>query len=205
MALDSLPQEEYKYKIATYIALFTGLRLGEIMGLEWLDIDWNNKELHIERASQYNSTTGIITKDPKTEDSKRIISISDSLVDMLKDYKKYMDLYILEHSDKWQGNNRLFTTNDGQAMHTYTVSKWFPKFITKYKLKKITFHGLRRTSATLLVSMNVDFKAVGARLGHSDTSMLHKIYAHALKSSDKVASDKLEEKLLSIRSQTYVT
>ncbi len=204
IALDSLPQEEYKYKTATYIALFTGLRLGEIMGLEWSDIDWHNKELHIERASQYNSTTGMITKDPKTEDSKRIISISDSLIDMLRDYKKYMETFILEHSEKWQGTNRLFTTNDGRPMFTYTLSKWFPKFIKKNNLKQITFHGLRRTSATMLVSMNVDFKAVGARLGHSDTSMLHKIYAHALKSSDKQAANKLENKLLSIRSQTYV-
>jgi len=204
VALDSLPQREYKYKIATYIALFTGLRLGEIMGLEWSDVDWQNKELHVERASQYNSSTGMITKEPKTEDSKRIISISESLVEMLKNYKKYMELYILEHNEDWQGTNRIFTTNDGRPMHTYTVSKWFPKFIEKHNLKKITFHGLRRTSATLLVSMNVDFKAVGARLGHSDTSMLHKIYAHALRSTDQKASEKLEDKLSAIRNQAFI-
>lgn len=174
------------------------------MGLEWSDIDWNNKELHIERASQYNSSTGTITKEPKTEDSKRIISISDSLVEMLRDYKKYMETYILEHNEEWQGTNRIFTTNDSRPMHPYTISKWFPKFIERNNLKKITFHGLRRTSATQLVSMDIDFKAVGARLGHADTSMLHKIYAHALRSTDQQASEKLEAKFSSIRNQAYI-
>jgi integrase len=76
-------------------------------------------------------------------------------------------------------------------MYPYTFTKWFPKFLEKHGLRRITFHQLRHTSATLLINAGENVRTVSARLGHSNTSTTMNIYAHALKSADRNAADKI--------------
>ena len=85
--LNNLDQGELKYKVAIILDVFTGARLGEIMGLEWSDIDFKKKEVCINKANQYLSGLGIFTKDPKTASSYRNVSIPDSVVELLEEYK----------------------------------------------------------------------------------------------------------------------
>lgn len=87
---------------------------------------------------------------------------------------------------------RVFTQWNGNPMHTQTPSRWFPKFLVKHGLKRITFHQLRHTSATILINAGINLQAISSRLGHSNTSTTLNIYSHALKSADKTAADKLE-------------
>ena len=77
--LNTLQENEFKYKVAIILDVFTGARLGELMGLEWNDIDFKNKEIAINKASQYLPEKGIYTKEPKTSSSYRNVSIPDSV------------------------------------------------------------------------------------------------------------------------------
>ncbi|GAB6179949.1 hypothetical protein JCM14036_12680 [Desulfotomaculum defluvii] len=194
--------EELKYNVIVTLGLFTGLRLGELMGLEWQDIDFDNCRLYVKKESSYVSTKspylpddrkGIIQKELKTTGSYREVSFPTNLKPLLKRYFEHQCRLAVCLGDKWQGTNRLFTTNDGKPMYPYTMTRWFPKFIERHGLPKLTFHGIRHTSATLLIALGVHAKTVSSRLGHSNISTTFNIYGHHLRSHDKVVAEKLDE------------
>lgn len=188
-ALGPLDGINLKYKVATMLAIMTGARLGEIMGLEWQDIHFDKKVIEIRRASQYLPGKGVFTKKPKTETSERRISVNDMLLELLKGYQSDQR----EKGFICQDNNRLFVTWDGKPMHPNSITKWFPKFLRLNKLAPLNFHGLRHTSATFLISQGVDIQTVAGRLGHSTTATTQNIYSHFLESKDRQAADLMED------------
>lgn len=188
-ALDNIDTSELKYKVATMIALITGARLGEIMGLEWQDINFENKYIEIRQSSQYLPKQGIFTKAPKTETSKRRVSVNKMLLDLLEEYKADQQ----SKGFLCQDNNRLFVTWEGKPMHPYTVTKWFPEFLERNKLPHLNFHGLRHTSATFLISKGMDIETVAGRLGHSTSATTQNVYSHFLEAKDKQAADLMEK------------
>ncbi|MHB8125873.1 MAG: tyrosine-type recombinase/integrase [Desulfitobacteriaceae bacterium] len=192
--LKALEQEDIKHRIAVMLALTTGARLGEIMGLEWQDIDFKSKTLEIRQASQYLPGKGVFLKAPKTETSKRKMSVHSDLLKLLEAYKANQQ----EKGFLCADNNRLFVTWDGKPMHPGSMSKWFPKFLTRNKLPRIKFHELRHTNATFLISQGIDVQTVAGRLGHSTSVTTQNIYSHYLQSKDKQVAD-LMEKTFSLR------
>lgn len=193
--IKALEGEELKFRIIILLTIFTGLRRGEVLGLEWQDVDLNNSSITVRQASQYVSSIGIYTKDPKTETSNRVISIPDSITKLLKEYKRKQSEKRLKLGDKWINTNRLFVQWDGSPMHPDTITKWFRQFLEDKNLPHITFHGLRHTHATLLIAQGLDVRTVSNRLGHAQTSTTLNIYAHAFAKMDREASDKLDNLL----------
>ena len=194
--LNTLQENEMKYKVAIILDVFTGARLGELMGLEWNDIDFKNKEISINKASQYLPEKGIYTKEPKTSSSYRNVSIPDSVVEMLEEYKLWYDNQKELCGEFWYDSNRLFVQDNGKPMHPDTVSKWFGKFIKRIGLPVINFHGIRHTNATLLISQNVDVAVVAARLGHAQISTTFNFYVHPLASHNRSAGIVLQNLLV---------
>lgn len=193
LLLEAASKEELKKQVIINVALFTGLRKSEIMGLEWQDINFEIAALKVCRASQYLPGQGTITKMPKNESSERILSLPSFLIDILRQYKKGQAAARLKVGDLWQGSDRLFTTWDGRPGHPDWPSQWFPKFIKKHSLPPLPFHGLRHSAATLLINQGLPVKSISGRLGHSNISTTMDIYGHYLKSADKEASDRLEQ------------
>lgn len=188
-ALDNIELEELKYKVAIMIALTTGARLGEIMGLEWQDVDEVGKTITIKRSSQYLPDVGVFEKSPKNESSNRKVSINSALLDLISEYRQSQKL----QGFLCQDNNKLFVMWNGMPMHTYTLTKWFPKFLKRSKLPPLNFHGLRHTSATFLISKGMDVQTVAGRLGHSTSAATQNIYSHFLESKDRQAADLMEK------------
>ncbi|HWQ43808.1 MAG TPA: site-specific integrase [Desulfosporosinus sp.] len=208
--LEALLVEPIKYRCLVTLALFTGLRRGELLGLEWKVIDMDKGQLAVVKQSQYTPETGIVDRTTKTESSKRLISIPPSIVALLKEYKAAQNEERLKVGDLWQKSDRLFTTWDGKPMHPDTVSSWFNDFLNRHNekmlieekipLPHIRFHDLRHTSASLMISQGVSLKNVSSRLGHSSITITADIYTTALQSADKEASNKLED-LFSIKKE----
>jgi len=190
--LEALGNEPLKYKVLIHLAIATGCRRGELMGLEWQDVDFDNSTIKIRQASQYLPGKGVFAKAPKNETSVRTISVPSSVMALLKQYKAYQAGKRLKAGDLWQGSDRLFVTWDGRPIHPDTPSHWFKKFIQKHGLPPLTFHGLRHTSATLLIGQGAPLKSISARLGHSNISTTGDIYAHALKSVDRQIADSMD-------------
>ncbi len=185
--LNELEPKDIKYKVAIILDVFTGMRLGELMGLEWEDVDFKNQEITINKSSLYLPEKGVFTKSPKTDSSYRNVSIPDSVVEMLQEYKLWYDNQKEQCGEFWNNSNRLFVQDDGSPMFPDTVSKWFKKFIQQIGLPVINFHGIRHTNATLLVSQNVDIAAISARLGHASITTTLKFYVHPLAANAKSA------------------
>ena len=194
--LENLETQEIKYKVAIIITIFTGVRLGELMGLEWDDIDFRNGIISINKASQYLSEKGVFTKDPKTESSIREVAIPDFVISLLEEYKLWYEEQKSIYGELWTNSDRLFVQADGKPMHPSTISKWFVKYVAQIGLPVINFHGLRHTNATLLISQNIDVAVVAARLGHAQISTTFNFYVHPLASHYRSAGIVLQNLLV---------
>lgn len=198
--LEKLTVEDTKYKVAIILTIFTGVRLGELMGLEWQDVDFRNGIISINRSSQYLSDMGVFTKVPKTESSIREIAIPEFIISLLEEYKLWYEDQKLLYGELWTNSDRLFVQADGKPMHPSSISKWFVKYVDTIGLPVINFHGLRHTNASLLVAQNVDIAVVSARLGHAQISTTLDFYVHPLLSHNRKAGYALENLLLPTRS-----
>ena len=151
---------------------------------------------------------GQIITPPKNASSIRVISVPGEVLQVLKQLQLEQKERRLQLGTKWQETGFVFTQWNGTQINYYTPSHWFRKHLQRYNeelaasglsqeekkaraLPYITFHGLRHTSATLLISQHVDVRTVSNRLGHAQTSTTMNIYAHSLKQSDENAANLL--------------
>ena len=194
--LNELSVDDIKYKTAITLTLFTGVRLGELMGLEWSDIDFTNGIVSINKSSQYLADKGVFTKTPKTESSIREVAIPDFVLSLLEEYRLWYETQKSIYGELWTNSNKLFVQSDGKPMHPSTISKWFVKFVKEIGLPVINFHGLRHTNATLLISQNIDAAVVAARLGHAQITTTFNFYVHPIISHNKSAGNVLQNLLI---------
>ena len=193
-----------QFQLFYHLAIFCGLRKGELIALEWSDLDFTESSVSITKSTSMIDGE-MITKKPKTNSSIRRISVPVSVMQLAKQYRKEQLQHKLSLGSDWKGQNYIFIQWNGQQMHPDTPYKKFKKIIKRYnntvtdekdKLPDIPLHGLRHTSATLLISQNIDVKTVSTRLGHSQASTTIDIYTHALKQLDKKAADTLDNLLV---------
>ena len=190
--IKALWQEPIQYQTMVMILVYTGMRRGELFGLEWKDIDFDNKTLSIVRTSQYIGCKRIITKEPKTKSGYRTLTISDTLIKQLKRYRTWQNMQRLRIGADWVDYDRLFTQWNGEPMYPDTLTKWFKQFLERHNLRHVTLHSLRHTNATLMIAEGTNIRTVSNRLGHAQTSTTLNIYTHALDSKDKQAAEMLD-------------
>lgn len=166
--------------------LLTGMRRGEMCGLEWADIDFDRKVLSIKRASQYLTDKGIFTKEPKNISSKRCMPLSGITIELLKNYRVWQQQQKDFFGSEWIETDRLFTAANGSPINPDNVSGWFHEFIKRTGLPAVTVHGLRHTFITLMISKGVDIITVSNLAGHSMPSTTINLYSHAV--SERKAS-----------------
>lgn len=208
--LELLNDEPLKWKTAMYLLMFSGVRRGELLGLEWQDIDFDKRIIHIKRTSQYVQHMGIITKSPKNATSYRTVKLPEFVFDLLREYQAYWNKLRNDMLDRWEHfititladgstqtvrNDRLFIKDDTTPMNPDSLTDWTSNFVKRNKLPHFTPHSLRHTHATLLIAEGVSIPTVSRRLGHSSITTTSKIYVHAIQSADEVASDVIDGKL----------
>lgn len=189
-----LADEPIQYRTMITLLIYTGLRRGELNGLEWKDVSFDTRTLTVARSSVYSGQT--YTKEPKTRSGKRKLTLSNTACMLLREYKTWQDKRKEELGDQWQECDRLFTQWNGTPIHPQTISDWFRKFLNKHpELPRVRLHSLRHSNATLLIAEGVDIRTVSNRLGHAQTSTTLNIYSHALQSRDAAAADCLDNAL----------
>jgi integrase len=195
-SLMELTGSNLKYKAAILLDIFSGVRRGELIGLEWSDVDFKNETININKSTQYLPENGIFDKDTKTECSNRIVPIPNYITKTLLEYKEWYDEQKDILGDKWINSNKLFIQDDGKPMYPDTIGKWFKPYIEKLGLPIIKFHGIRHTNATLMIANNVDIATVSARLGHASINTTIKYYVHPLEKNMKKAAYVLQDLLI---------
>ena len=195
-SLTELTGSKLKYKVAILLDIFSGVRRGELIGLEWSDVDFKNETININKSTQYLPENGIFDKDTKTESSNRIVPIPDYITKTLLEYKEWYDEQKDIWGDKWIESNKLFVQNNGKPMHPDTIGKWFKTYIEELGLPIIKFHGIRHTNATLMIANNVDIATISARLGHASINTTIKYYVHPLEKNMRKAAYVLQDLLI---------
>ena len=194
--LDALDKNSpLNYHLLFHLLIFYGLRRGEVLGLEWKDIDFGNQTMSINRTSQYrNSRTGTYTSTPKTKTSKRILKISQRTISLMQLYQFEQNEQRLKLGDQWVENDRLFIGCNGEPLHPNTPYKWLRVFCEEEGLAFKGLHAFRHAYATTAITSNaIDMKTVSAVLGHSQTSTTLNIYAHAVAEVNAKAVDVVED------------
>jgi integrase len=189
--INELKTAPHQQGVMIKLFLLTGLRRGELCGLEWKDIE--NSTINISRASQYIADKGIFTKEPKTKTSIRVLPISKSMKKLLESHRKWQQNMKNEMSEERIETDRLFTTAYGTPIHPDTVTGWFDKFVKKIDIPKVTPHGLRHTFVSLLISKGIDIVTVANLAGHSQTSTTVNMYAHSLQSKKVEAISEISD------------
>ena len=197
--LDILDKEEVplKYKAFFMLAIFGGFRRGEILGLEWNDIDFETGIIHIRRTTNRSKELGNYDTDPKSNSSFRALTLPEPVIFALKQLQNEQLSQRLKLGDQWHDTNRLFTTWDGQQMNGSSPFSWLRKTCEQYDLPKVNIHSFRHLNASLLISQGTDVKTVQSCLGHSQASTTLDIYAAAFQEREAQALGAVASSLLS--------
>ncbi len=160
-------------KLGVLICLYTGIRLGEICGLKWKDIDFNAKSLSINRTVQRiknndknaKTKTKKIVSTPKSNSSIRIIPLPTFLLKELSKYKSTPENYVL--------------TNSTVFKDARVYEKYFENALKKCNIRNLNFHTLRHTFATRCIESGMDIKTLSELLGHSSYHVTLSVYVHS--------------------------
>ena len=188
---------DIKHRVMILLPIYTGIRVGEMLGLQWKDIDFEKKVISVIRSNQRVGKK-LITKEPKTEGSVRKVSFGDGIGVLLAEYKSWQDAEKQTLGTQWHCMEEawVFTKWNGLPMGATTPTQFWSKFLEKNGFPHMRFHDLRHLSATILIAAGVPIKSVSARLGHTQISTTMDIYADALESVDRAAADKMDDFLL---------
>jgi len=177
-----IKQNENTRSLGVLLALYSGIRIGELCALQWKDIDFKNNILHINKTLQRiyikdnkESVSKIIITNPKTHNAERDIPLNKRFADILKKYQTKSNNYILSNCDKW--------------IEPRTYRRYFKKCLDKAKIGQINFHGLRHTFATNCIKLGVDYKTVSELLGHANVNITLNLYVHPQMSQKKKCID----------------
>lgn len=191
--LDGLQTQPFQYRAMVTTLLYSGMRRGELCGLEWDDIDFDNSLLHVRRNAVYIPGKGIEDGTTKTENSERVMKLPTVVMELLTEQRRQQAEQRLLMGDRWQNSHKVFTQPNGKPICMSTLSKWVKQFAISLGLPPITAHSLRHTNATLLIaSGKTNLRTVAGRLGHASPSTTGNIYSHAIKTADEMASDALD-------------
>lgn len=191
--LEKLHSEDTQHRTAIIIALFLGLRRGEILGLKWENIDFDNGIITIKNNLQYLPGKGIYNSSTKTSSSERAMKAPELVMLSLKEQRKYQLETKIKAGDRWIESGYVFTKPDGTPCHPDSLTKWFKQFIRDNGFpENIKLHSLRHTCASLMISEGIPITTVARRLGHSTAATTTSIYAHAIQSADEAAAQRIE-------------
>jgi integrase len=193
--LELLETAPLKYRAFFTLAIYGGFRRGELLGLEWCDIDFINCIVSINRTSLYSKETGIFTDTTKTKNSTRQLKLPEAVIQLLKSHKAEQAAEQIRLGDQWQNTNRIFTAWNGEPMGVDSSRHWLTKFCARNSIKYVNVHSFRHLNASLLIMSGVDIKTVSSSLGHSQASTTLNIYAHAFAEAQARASETIANAL----------
>ncbi len=182
-----LDEYDIRYSLPIFLALFLGLRRGEVLGLKWSDIDFEKSVIHIQRTAT-PCKGGFIFTDCKTEKSNRFLQISSFLIDKINLWRTTQSKFGIFDIDF------VFTQDNGKILSATTLNKKFKSVLRSCGIDTTTrFHDLRHTFASYLVNDNVPISVVSQMLGHSKVSTTLDIYTHSDIKQQSLAIKSLEK------------
>lgn len=189
--LDASRQRNLNYYIAFLLAFHTGMRKSEILGLQWKDIDFDKKVIHVRRSLLDKKGGGYDFDDVKSGSSRRTIAIDDILLIELKKHRIRQREYRLVHGENYVDMDLVVSTYKGTPINQRTISEELYIIRERLGLPKIRFHDIRHTHATLLLQHGENVKVISERLGHSSIGITLDVYSHVVPDMQREAAERI--------------
>jgi integrase len=180
------------------LAVACGLRQGEVLGLQWSNVNLAARELHVCKQLQRHDK-GLVLVEPKSESSVRMVPLTEVALDALTRQRAQQREERMRAGGEWQISDFVFTSPVGAPLSRYYVHEVFKRLLRQASLPSIRFHDLRHTCATLFVSRDVPLNTVSAIMGHSSIQITADLYAHVLGSMKHDAARKMDQALVGNR------
>ena len=174
--------------VPAMVALFTGMRLGEVLALRWGRVDLDGKVIQVREALE-PTKAGIRFKTPKSKAGRRDVTLPDLLVETLREFRKdQLEIRIKLGAGRLPDDALLFANLEGGPLQPSNLSSDWGDLAGRLGMPDVTFHGLRHTHASQLIDGGVDIVTISKRLGHAKPSVTLAIYAHLFQKTDAKAA-----------------
>lgn len=191
--LDAARYDTYGFLFT--VALTTGMRPGEVLALQWKDVNWDQGTLTVQRALVRRQRSWAF-KEPKTKRSRRQIPLPGTVLHNLRHWRKDQSEERLAAGAAWEDHDLIFTGNHGQPLDEHHVAqRHFQRILEQAGLPKLRLYDLRHTCATLLLAQGENPKVVSERLGHASVTLTLDTYSHVLPDMQRTATARLEAAL----------
>lgn len=174
------------------LAIYTGMRLGELLGLRWQYVDFESQRLQV-RGSLQRGPDGFVIEEPKTRASRRAVLLTEAVCDALRRHQARQAEERELAGPLWEPNDFVFCTEVGRPLAGTTVLRsYFYPLLKRANIRQVRFHDLRHTAATLLLTQGISPKVVASVLGHATTSVTLDIYSHVTTDMQRGAVDAMQ-------------
>lgn len=173
------------------LALDTGLRQGELIGLRWQDLDLGSRQLRVVQVRERVNGPARFGP-PKSASSRRTVTFTATTEGLLREHKGRQNATRLKSGKEWQDLDLVFTRALGKPVDPTAVSRRFHAFLESNRLPARRFHDLRHDSASFLMAEGEPLKAIAERLGHSSTALVLKTYGHLSSELQNQAAEKMD-------------
>lgn len=191
--LDTALEMEDRFYPLYYLAIHTGMRQAELMGLKWSDLDWKQKTISITRQVQHFKGSGYKFNKPKSKSGNRIIILGDQALEVLKEQRETIEELKANVNRDWTELDLIFPSNVGTPLMASNIRRGFQRLIEESELPKIRFHDLRHTAASLMLNHGIPVLIASRRLGHSKPSITMDVYGHMIPSKQAEAATLLDQ------------
>jgi integrase len=176
-----------------YLAIATGMRQSELLGLKWSDVDWEKRTMIVQRqAKRYNRDAGYFSP-LKTRLGRRIIVLGEKTTNKLHEHLIQQATEIHQAGDKWNNLDLIFPSTSGTPQDQFNLYHSFKALLKQAGLPAVRFHDLRHTAASLMLNHGVPVLVVSRRLGHSKVSITLDIYGHLIPEMQNEAAEMIDE------------
>lgn len=186
--LEALESEPLKWRLITHLLIVTGCRRGEIMGLKWEKVDFENSRVKIDRALVSSKSKGVFEESTKTSDIRHL-HLPKETMDLLRQHKREQLRLQLANGDRWIHTGYVFTQDNGDHMNPDSITGWLKDFSTRHGLPHINPHAFRHTVASVLLANGTDIVTVSKQLGHASITTTESFYSHIIEENKAKAAD----------------
>jgi integrase len=170
------------------LALSSGGRRGEILGLRWANVDLDSATVRIERSLE-QTRAGLRFKEPKTKHGRRTVTLPPIAVEALRAHRlRQLEIRLALGQGKPDPDTLVFSTIDGGPMPPNNLSRDWARFVKARRLPKVSFHALRHSHASALIASGLDPLTVSRRIGHGSPVVTLRIYSHLFEKTDEAAA-----------------